>query len=83
MIISIPLFSPPLLFAAALIALGLLLAPIYPRLSVIGIGSGSVVMGGVVLLTMPHGLEVPSIFLFGISIVVGIWMVAVGLKKPV
>ena len=82
MIISIPLFSPPLLVAAALIALGLLVAPIYPRLSVIGIGLGSVIMGGVVLFTIPHGLEAPSLILFGITIVVGAWMVSVGLKNP-
>ncbi|HSD58349.1 MAG TPA: hypothetical protein VLB04_09220 [Methanotrichaceae archaeon] len=82
MIISIPLFSPPLLVAAALIALGLLVTPIYPRLSVIGIGLGSVVMGAVVLFTIPHGLEAPSLILFGITIVVGAWMVSVGLKNP-
>jgi hypothetical protein len=82
MIINIPLFSPPLLMAAALIALGLLVAPMYPRLSVVGIGFGSVVMGGVVLFTMPHGLEAPSLILFGITVVVGAWMVSVGLKKP-
>jgi hypothetical protein len=82
MIISIPLFSPPLLVAAALITLGLLVTPIYPRLSVIGIGSGSVLMGAVVLFTIPNGLEAPSLILFGITVVVGAWMVAVGLKKP-
>jgi hypothetical protein len=80
--IYIPLFSPPLLAAAALIALGLLATPVYPRLGVIGIGLGSVIAGGVVLFTMPHGLEAPSLILFGITVVVGAWMVAVGLKKP-
>ncbi len=82
MIINIPLFSPPLLVAAAFIGLGFLVSPIYPRLSVIGIGSGSVIMGAVVLLTIPHGLEAPSLVLFGITVVVGAWMVSVGLKKP-
>ncbi len=81
MIISIPLFSPPLLVAAALIGLGILIAPIYPRLSVIGIGTGSVIMGAVVLFTIPNGLEIPSLILFGITVAVGLWMVAVGLKK--
>jgi hypothetical protein len=80
--IYIPLFSPPLLVAAALVALGLLATPIYPRLGVIGIGLGSVIAGGVVIFTMPQGLEAPSLILFGITVVVGAWMVAVGLKKP-
>ncbi len=80
--IYIPLFSPTLLLAAALVALGLLATPIYPRLGVIGIGLGSVIAGGVVIFTMPHGLELPSLFLFGITVVVGGWMVAVGMKKP-
>ncbi len=82
MIINIPLFSPPLLVAAAFIALGMLFTPIYPRLGVIGIGSGSVIMGAVVLFTIPYGLEAPSLVLFGITVIVGAWMVSVGLKKP-
>lgn len=82
MILHIPLFSTPLLVAAALIGLGMLVSPINPKLSVIGIGSGSVIMGAVVLFTMPHGLEIPSLFLFGTTVVVGAWMVSVGLKKP-
>jgi len=83
MIISIPLFSPALLAAAALIGLGMLLIPLSHRVGVVLIGAGSALMAGVVLFTLPHGLEAPSLILFGISLVVGAWMVMIGLRKPV
>jgi hypothetical protein len=82
MILSIPLDSTVLLIAAALTALGLLVYPLSARLSVIGIGAGSIVMGVEVIRTHPHGFEAPSLFLFGITALVGLWMVLVGLKKP-
>jgi len=82
MILSIPLFSPALLVAAALAAIGMLLYPFSARLSVIGIGAGSIIMGIEVLMNHPVGLQPQSIILFGSSVVVGIWMALVGLKKP-
>ena len=82
MIISIPLSSPLLLVAAVLMGIGVFATPVFPRFSVICLGGGSVLMGGVVLATLPHGLEAPSLVLFGISVIVGAWMVMVGLKKP-
>ncbi len=82
MIISIPLASPALLIAAALIAIGFLVYPFSARLSVISIGMGSVIMGIEVLLNHPVGLQPQSIILFGITILVGAWMMFVGLKKP-
>ncbi|MFB3764824.1 MAG: hypothetical protein ACE14P_06195 [Methanotrichaceae archaeon] len=82
MILSIPLFSPVLLAAAVLVAIGMLLYPFSARLSVIGIGAGSIVMGIEVLLNHPVGLQPQSIILFGSSVIVGAWMALVGLKKP-
>lgn len=82
MIISIPLASPALLIAAALIAIGFLVYPFSARLSVIGIGLGSIVMGIEVLMNHPSGLQLQSLILFGIAILVGVWMMFVGLKKP-
>ena len=79
--ISIPLFSLPLLFSALLILLGMLVTPISARLGVIGIGAGSVILGAVAIKDLPMGLEIQTIFLFGITVVVGLWMVSVGLKK--
>ena len=79
--ISIPLFSLPLLVSALLILLGMLVTPISARLGVIGIGAGSVTLGAVAIKDLPMGLEIPTIFLFGITVVVGLWMVSVGLKK--
>jgi ABC-type uncharacterized transport system permease subunit len=81
MIISIPLFSPLLLIAAALIALGLLVTPLSHRLGVIGIGLGSVIMGAVVLAEVPRGLGYQAIIPFGLAVIVGVWMVAVGIKE--
>ncbi|MGA9099053.1 MAG: hypothetical protein WB392_09005 [Methanotrichaceae archaeon] len=82
MILSIPLFSPVLLVVAALVAIGMILYPFSARLSVIGIGAGSVIMGIEVLINHPIGLQPQSIILFGSAVVVGAWMALVGLKKP-
>ena len=81
MIISIPLFSTPLLVAAAFIALGFLIYPFSARLGVIGIGLGSVIMGAVVINDLPNGLGLQGLVLFGMSIVVGGWMIYVGVKN--
>lgn len=81
MILSIPLFSWPLLLAAALIALGLLVYPISARASVVFIGAGSVIMGAVVLAELPRGFELQAGLLFGMSVVVGAWMMFVGVKN--
>ena len=80
--ISIPLFSPELLVSALLVGLGLLVAPFNVRLSVIGIGAGSAIMGAIALMDLPNGFQIQGIVLFGMSAIVGLWMVAVGLKKP-
>jgi hypothetical protein len=48
---------------------------------VIGIGAGSVIMGAAVINDLPNGLGLQSIILFGISIVVGGWMMYVGVKN--
>ena len=81
MIISIPLFSIPLLISALLILLGLLVTPISSRMGVIGIGAGSVIMGIVAIKDLPMGFDIKTVVLFGISVVVGLWMVSIGLKK--
>ena len=79
--ISIPLFSIPLLASAVLILLGLLVTPFSVRLGVIGIGAGSVILGLVAIKDFPNGLEIQTIVLFGMTTVVGLWMVSVGLKE--
>ena len=79
--ISIPLFSIPLLVSAVLILLGLLVTPFSVRLGVIGIGAGSVILGLVAIKDFPNGLEIQTIVLFGVTTVVGLWMVSVGLKE--
>jgi hypothetical protein len=81
MTISIPLFSPLLLIAAVLIALGLLVTPLSHRLGVIGIGLGSVIMGAVVLADVPGGMGYQAIIPFGLVVIVGAWMVAVGIRE--
>jgi hypothetical protein len=78
---SIPLFSIPLLASAVLILLGLLVTPFSARLGVIGIGAGSVILGLVAIRDLPMGFEVQTIVLFGITTVVGLWMISVGLKE--
>ena len=79
--ISIPLFSIPLLASAVLILLGLLATPFSVRLGVIGIGAGSAILGLVAIKDFPNGLEIQTIVLFGVTAVVGLWMVSVGLKE--
>jgi hypothetical protein len=81
MILSIPLFSMPLLIAAALIALGFLAYPFSARLGVIGIGAGTVIMGVVVLHDLPNGFAIQSLVLFGFTVIVGAWMMYVGVKN--
>ncbi len=83
MIMSIPLSSPPLLAATFLIALGVALIPLSARYGIICIGAGSIIMGLVMLADLPKGFELQGIILFGLVIVVGAWMIAVGLKNPV
>ncbi len=80
MILSIPLFSPPLLAAAALMAAGLLAYPFSARFSVAGIGAGSVIMGAVVLAELPAGFELQAAVLFGLAVVVGTWMMFIAAK---
>jgi hypothetical protein len=79
--ISIPLFSIPLLIAALFTLLGFLVTPISPRMGVIGIGAGSVILGLVAIKDLPMGFDIRTIVLFGITAAVGLWMVSVGLKK--
>lgn len=81
MILSIPLFSTPLLIAAALIALGFLAYPFSARLGVIGIGAGTVIMGVVVLRDLPNGFALQGLVLFGFTVIVGAWMMYVGVKN--
>jgi hypothetical protein len=81
MIISIPMFSLPLLVAAALIALGFIVYPFSARLGVLGIGAGSVIMGVVILAEPPKGFELQAVVLFGITVVVGAWMMYVAVKN--
>lgn len=80
---SIPLSSPPLLAATFLIALGVALILLSARYGIICIGAGSIIMGLVILADLPKGFELQGIILFGLVIVVGAWMIAVGLKQPV
>ena len=78
--ISIPLFSPALLVSAALVALGFLGYPFSARFGVAAIGAGSIIMGGVVLADMPEGISPAVIPIFGITIVVGIWMIYIAVR---
>jgi len=79
--IAIPLFSTPLLIAAALIALGFLIYPLSARLGVVSIGAGTVIMGAVVILDLPNGFGIESLVLFGFTVMVGVWMMYVGVKN--
>jgi hypothetical protein len=81
MILSIPLFSMPLLLAAALIAIGLIVYVISARLGVLAIGAGSVIMGLAVLPELPKEFLLQGIVLFGMTSVVGAWMMYVGAKS--
>ena len=75
--LSIPLFSIPLLIAAALIALGFITYLISARLGVVLMGAGSVIMGAVVIHDLPNGMGMLSLVLFGMTVLVGGWMVYV------
>ena len=79
--LSIPLFSIPLLIAAALIALGFITYLISARLGVVLMGAGSVIMGAVVIHDLPNGMGMLSLVLFGMTVLVGGWMVYVGIKN--
>ena len=79
--LSIPLFSMPLLIAAALIALGFITYVISARLGVVLMGAGSVIMGAVVIHDLPNGRGMLSLVLFGMTVLVGGWMVYVGIKN--
>ena len=79
--IAIPLFSTPLLIAAALIGLGFLIYPFSARIGVVSIGVGTAIMGTVVLFDLPNGFAIESLVLFGFTVVVGLWMVYVGVKN--
>jgi len=79
--LSIPLFSTPLLIAAALIALGFITYLISARVGVILMGAGSVIMGAVVIFDLPNGMGLQGLVLFGMTVLVGGWMMYVGAKK--
>jgi hypothetical protein len=79
--LSIPLFSTPLLIAAALIALGFLTYLLSARLGVILMGAGSVIMGAVVIFDLPNGMGLQGLVLFGMTVLVGGWMMYVGAKN--
>ena len=79
--LSIPLFSTPLLIAAALIALGFITYLLSARLGVIFLGAGSVIMGAVVRFDLPNGMGLQSLVLFGMTVLVGGWMMYVGVKN--
>ena len=79
--LSIPLFSMPLLLAAALIALGFLSYLLSARLGVVLIGAGSLIMGAVVIFDLPNGMGLESLLLFGITVLVGGWMMYVGIRN--
>ena len=79
--LSIPLFSMPLLVAAALIALGFLSYLFSARLGVVLIGAGSLIMGAVVIIDLPNGMGLESLLLFGITVLVGGWMMYVGIRN--
>jgi hypothetical protein len=79
--ISIPLFSMPLLISAALIALGFLTYLFSARLGVVLMGIGSAIMGAVVIFDLPQGMGPASLLLFGITVLVGGWMVYVGVRN--
>ena len=79
--ISIPLFSTPLLVSAALIGLGFLGYLYSARLGVVLMGAGGMIMGGVVILDLPQGMGLQSLVLFGMTVLVGGWMVYIGIRN--
>jgi hypothetical protein len=44
-------------------------------------GAGSVIMGAVVIHDLPNGMGMLSLVLFGMTVLVGGWMVYVGVKN--
>jgi hypothetical protein len=79
--LSIPLFSTPLLISAALIGLGFITYLLSARVGVILMGAGSVIMGAVVILDLPNGMGLQGLVLFGFTVLVGGWMMYVGVKN--
>ena len=79
--LSIPLFSTPLLISAALIALGFITYLLSARVGVILMGAGSVIMGAVVIFDLPNGMGLQGLVLFGFTVLVGGWMMYVGVKN--
>jgi hypothetical protein len=79
--LSIPLFSTPLLIAAALIALGFITYLLSARLGVVLMGAGSIIMGAVAIFDLPNGMGLQSLVLFGMTVLVGGWMVYVGVRN--
>ena len=79
--LSIPLFSTPLLIAAALIGLGFITYLLSARIGVILMGAGSVIMGAVVIFDLPNGMGLQGLVLFGMTVLVGGWMMYVGVKN--
>jgi hypothetical protein len=79
--LSIPLFSTPLLISAALIGLGFITYLLSARIGVILMGAGSVIMGAVVIFDLPNGMGVQGLVLFGFTVLVGGWMMYVGVKN--
>jgi hypothetical protein len=67
--------------AAVLMGAGLLLSVIYERAGSIGLGAGSVAVGLALLSTVPEGWELVGYGFFGISLIVGLWMIRIGLKR--
>ncbi len=67
--------------SAALIALGFITYLISARLGVVLMGAGSVIMGVVVIHDLPNGMGMLSLVLFGMTVLVGGWMVYVGVKN--
>ena len=84
MMLSIPIDSLPLLLAAIIVGIGVLVTPISARIGIICIGVGTIIMGAVVLVTVPNGLGSIGLWLvpFGFTIVVGVWMMMIGLRHP-
>ncbi len=84
MILSIPIDSLPLLLAAIIAGIGVLVPPISARIGIICIGMGTIIMGAVVLVTAPNGLGSIGLWLvpFGFTIIVGAWMMLIGLRHP-
>jgi hypothetical protein len=44
-------------------------------------GAGSLIMGAVVIFNLPNGMGLESLLLFGITVLVGGWMMYVGVRN--